>query len=102
MQSEACGVSESVGQIGMEDEESITDRHRWADALDKMAMALNEAGYPTTTNAYSFVKAGRENELVFHDRFPPREVALRAAELCGVRDLMELAEVDAVGWEMGP
>jgi len=86
-----------AGMIGIPLPDETDDRTRWADAVERMAMALSEAGYPTTVNPYSFER-NRENELVFHGRFPPREVALRAGELCGIRDLIEKAEVNADGW----
>ncbi|MCA1832589.1 MAG: hypothetical protein LC750_07630 [Actinobacteria bacterium] len=86
-----------AGFLGMEQPEPVSERERWANAVERLAMALSEGGYPTTVNRFSS-RLGRENELMFHGRFPPRNVALRAAELCGVRDLMELAIVDAEGW----
>lgn len=86
-----------AGQIGMELPDSTPDRERWAKAVDHLAMAFSEAGYPTSIRRLSHV-TGRENELVFHGKFPPREVALRAGELCGIRDLIEAADVRADGW----
>lgn len=82
---------------GMERDEDVCDRDRWAAAVDRMAMALCEAGYPTRVESVSFL-TGRENELVFGGRFPPRDVALRAGEMCGIRDLIEKAIVQADGW----
>ena len=81
-----------TGQIGME--ESATDMRRWAGAYERMAMALSEAGYPTRPEPFSSAVPGRLYELVFTGKFPPDEVLLRAADLCGIRDLMEQAEIN--------
>jgi hypothetical protein len=63
-----------------------------------MAMALCEAGYPTRLVPFSF-ETGRENELAF-EQFPPDDVLLKAASLCGVEDMVREA-IDGGGISRG-
>jgi hypothetical protein len=92
-------LSDRDGQFGMELPEPTENRQRWAQAVDRMAMALSEAGYPTKVERFFVSKPSRENELVFA-KFPPPDVMLRAGRLCGIEDLIQLAldGVDAQGW----
>jgi hypothetical protein len=84
-----------AGYLGVELPEPLSDREQWASAVECLAMALCEAGYPARVNAVSIPFPGvRENELVFEGDFPSDGVLLRAAELCGIRDLMESAVID--------
>lgn len=64
-------------------------RARWAEAAPKMAMAFCEAGYPCTFERWSLVSPTGENEIRFLGEVPPLEVIVRAAELCGIREVLD-------------
>lgn len=58
---------------------SPSNYERWCDAVPKIAMCLAEAGFPTEIVAVDRLSFART---------PPESLVAKAAELCGISDLL--------------
>lgn len=78
-------TSPGHGQSGA----GTTDAERWAVGAPKVAMALNEAGYPCHFEEVHFHLGGlQQNVIVFDAPRPALDVLVKAGDVCGIGDLM--------------
>lgn len=71
--------------------ETPENLERWLEATPKVVMALCEAGYPCTWLESNPRIASHKGIIRFDSERPPDGVLLKAAELAGIRDLIEIA-----------
>lgn len=65
----------------------IADERRWVEAIPKMSAALAEVGYTSKMTDHN--ESDYRNVIRFEQPFPDSAILLKAAQVCGVKDIME-------------